>query len=591
MAQQDAMEQVKEVVRQIIKYRFWISVGVAALFGLIAYAVGSGPVRDQFKKEADAIKGAENTVKQYTAAGIPTAAYQPIVEEKTGVLTKDVNAAWRTLYDRQAPLLTWPEPVQERFRKWGRKWPEDIDSSRVVIAQFDYVKAYPEYVDMVYKTFKPFDYQTGEGIVVAAPKEVLLRPAVFSDEKFPGLSKIWAAQERLWIQRTLLEVVAQVNKNAKDWDSAIIREIVTMEVGTAVAQDQRSLAKNEELQDAPKILAPGETEETAEAAATPSGPMSGMMGRFMGGRGAMAGGAGAQDAQSISYVKGENDQQFKKLPIMMTVLVDQDRVQDFLVELENSPMSIQVMDFDLQRPSAAVTKPEKGAAQFGGYGGEMGGGGGMMSSMMRMRGMSGYGGMMGSAQARMMGPMSGMMGGMMGRMGGMPAAAARKGTDVRNVNRADTRKKQEEQASKAKGPSFFDPYFDIVQVTVYGQARFFEPPPPRDASEQTSPGETAAVPDAAATAAAAAQAPDSKTATSPSNTAPVAPDSQAKASAPAEGDAAVKTEGGADDAANKTAAPTGESTSKKDEGPSEADKSAAPSTAPKNETEKTPPKS
>ena len=44
MAQQDAMEQVKEVVRQLIKYRFWISISVAALFGLIAYFVGSGPV-------------------------------------------------------------------------------------------------------------------------------------------------------------------------------------------------------------------------------------------------------------------------------------------------------------------------------------------------------------------------------------------------------------------------------------------------------------------------------------------------------------------------------------------------------------------
>ena len=125
MAQQDAMEQVKEVVRQIIKYRFWISVGVAALFGLIAYAVGSGPVRDAFKKESDAIKGAESTVKQYSSPGFPTKDYEPIVVEKTGVLKNDVDAAWRTLYNRQAPLLTWPETVQERFRKWGRAWPAD----------------------------------------------------------------------------------------------------------------------------------------------------------------------------------------------------------------------------------------------------------------------------------------------------------------------------------------------------------------------------------------------------------------------------------------------------------------------------------
>ncbi len=602
MAQQDAMETAKEVVRQIIKYRFWISVGVAALFGLIAYAVGSGPVRDQFKKEADTIKAAENGVKQYKDASTPTKDYEPIVVEKTGVLTHDVNAAWRTLYNRQAPLLTWPETVQERFSKWGRKWPEDVDSSRVQLAQFDYIKAYPDYVDMVYKTFKPFDYRTGEGIVVAAPKEVLLRPAVFADERFPGLGKIWAAQERLWIQHTLLEVIAQVNKNAKDWDSAIVREILTMEVGTPVAQDQRSVAKNEELQEAPNILAPGETEETAETAAAPSGnsPMAGMMSRMMARGGMMGGGGGgggAQDSQTISYVKGESDGQFKKLPIMISVLVDQDRVQDLLVEMENSPMSIQVMDFELQRPAAKITKPEKGAAQSGGYGGEMGGMG-MMSQMMRMRGMTGYGGMMGGGQGQMM--MQGMMG-RMGRMGGMAPLAARKGTDVRKVNRAEDRKKQEEAASKAKGPSFFDPYFDIVQVTVYGQARFFVPPPPPDPAEQTSPGETAATPDAAAaTAETAAAAPgtDGKTAASPS----AAADSDAKASAPAEGDAVSKTDGatddatkktesGADDATKKTDVPAAESASKKDEGSPEAGKSAAPAAASKNDTEAATPKS
>jgi hypothetical protein len=184
----------------------------------------------------------------------------------------------------------------------------------------------------------------------------------------------------------------------------------------------------------------------------------------------------------------------------------------------------------------------------------------------------------------------------MGRMGGMfgmgAAADRKKGTDVRKQNRAEDRKKQEEQASKAKGPSFFDPYFDIVQVTVYGQARFFLPPPPLDPTEQPSPGDTAAAPDASATAAAApaAPGPDGKTAANP-NSPPPATDSEAKASAPADADAAAKTEGGADNAAKATAPPTGETASKKDDSAAEAGKSAAPSAAPKNDTEGAPPKS
>src|SRR4029079_4618985 len=92
---------------------------------------------------------------------------------------------------------------------------------------------------------------------------------------------------------------------------------------------------------------------------------------------------------------------YKFLPILLSFMIDQDHVQDLLVELENSPMSIQVMDFELMRPTAKVTKPEKGAmGSFASYGGGMMGG--MMQSMMRGRMggemggsmMAGYGGMM-----------------------------------------------------------------------------------------------------------------------------------------------------------------------------------------------------
>jgi hypothetical protein len=592
MAQADAMEQVKEVVRQLIKYRFWISISFAALFGLIAYLVGAGPVRTKADEETKKIKSAETEVKTYSVPTIPTKEYQQIVDEKIPVLTRDVNTAWKTLYDRQAPLLTWPEPVQERFRKWGRKWPDTEDPSRVQLAQVDYINAYKEYVDMVYKTFTPFDYETGEGIVVAAPKEALLRPAEFSDEHLPGLSKIWAAQERLWIQRTLLEVVAQVNKNAnaKDWSSAIIREIEGIEVGNPVAQDQRSLAKNEQLEESAKILAPGETDAPADAGGGAGGGGAG--GGGAPGMPAMGrSGAQNQDTQSVFYVKSGNDSQYKVLPVLMTVLIDQDHVQDFLVELENSPMSIQVMDFELQRPSSKVTKPEKGSApaDFGtGRMGEMGGGlmGGMR--MNRGRGMTGFGGMMGQ-MGQQMGGMRGM-----GRMspdamgfgGGGGTSSARKGVDNRNqAKRSETQKKEAEAAGKAQGPSLFDPYFDIVQVTVYGQARFFNPPPEIPAVEP-SPGETAAATPAAgatpdATAAAPAQTP------SPAGAAGVTPDKPAAPAvpaAPAADGAAPKAEAAAGQtgqppappAGGAGAVPTTDAAAKTEGAPADAGKPAAP---------------
>ena len=50
-----------------------------------------------------------------------------------------------------------------------------------------------------------------------------------------------------------------------------------------------------------------------------------------------------------------------------------------------------------------------------------------------------------------------------------------------------------EELEKRKGPSLVDPYFNIVQVTVYGQARFYNPPP-AEPEAQSSPGDVPATP-------------------------------------------------------------------------------------------------
>jgi hypothetical protein len=327
-----------------------------------------------------------------------------------------------------------------------------------------------------------------------------------------------------------------VNKNAKDWNSAIIRQVELIEVGNPSAQDQYSLAKNEALEEAKKILAPGETEDAAEPSANTS-TMGGMAG-MMKGMGAMAmmgaGAAKQQDSESVYYVKAGNSEQYKILPVQITVLIDQDHVQDLLVELENSPMSIEVKDFELQRPTARVVKPEKGTTPAGGYGGGMMGY--MMGSMMGgRRGMTGYGGMMGDMQSQMR--MQSQMMGSMGRMG-MPGAAAspeRKGKDNRAVDRSKKRKDEEAKVNEAKGPSLFDPYFDIVEVTVYGQARFFNPPP-AEAAAEPSPGAMPAT-SPAPTAAADAASPDAKDAASPDAKAAAPPKS-----APSSTDAATPQE-------------------------------------------------
>ena len=67
---------------------------------------------------------------------------------------------------------------------------------------------------------------------------------------------------------------------------------------------------------------------------------------------------------------------------------------------------------------------------------------------------------------------------------------SRQGTDKRSVEPRGEAQGGDQIGEEAKGHSLFDPYFNIVEVKVYGQARFYNPPPEEPEAEP-SLGETA----------------------------------------------------------------------------------------------------
>jgi hypothetical protein len=476
------MDQVKEFLRQAIKYRFWISVGLSLLLPVIAYAVGSGPIKQKALEEAGKIEQAAKDVKQYAQGTVPNRQYKPAVDEKREILGKDVNASWKKLYARQAPLLTWPSSVEDRLKKWGRKWPENVDASAVQDAIVEYVNSYDRFVTQVYQTFHPFDPIEGTGIVASPTKEILLRPSKFTVESPPELGKVWSAQERLWIQRTLLQVIADVNQNAASWDTAIVRQINLLEVGSPLAQDQVSMVHDGVLEEAPAITNPAIPAATPAAGSTTGSPESSMTSGMVG-MGMMG------ESDHLFYIKTEGAQ-YKVLPFEMTVLVEQNHIQDFLVALENSPMAIQVNDFEMAKPAQRVTKPKKGDSMFPGM---FAGGGSdyttMMSMMMRPPSAGGQTTFGGERDPRTM-----MMMAYSGGSGAASAVPARKGIDTRSISRLKSREEEEKAAAKRTVVTIHDPYYNVVEVTVYGQARFYSPPPEEPAAEPSQSAAAATVP-------------------------------------------------------------------------------------------------
>lgn len=555
------MDQLKQILKQAIKYRFWITVALATILPGVAYVLGSGAIKKKTEEQTNAILGAEKGVKQYASGVLPNHQYKGIVDEKTTVLTQDVNASWKKLYARQAPLLNWPKSVEERFTAWGRKWPEKVDPNVVQLAIVDYVDAYPRAVTEVYKTFDPFDPIEGTGVVAAPSEAILLKPAPFKPDAPPELGKVWAAQERLWIQKTLLQVIAEVNKGAKSWDTAVIKQVNAIEVGNAEAQDQVSLGKGETLVEAEAIVAPGAA-APASAESTSSGAMPGMP---------TPGGGLEEEVQNVLYIKSDSTQ-YKILPVQMSVLIDQNRIQDLLVALENSPMAIQVAEFEMSKPGTRVKKPEKGEGlDFGGmgmyaYSGRMGGMGMMPPGMPRM---SAFGGMMTQMPSAMASYYS------MGSTG----APGKKGVDKRAVDRAKQKQEELKKARQTKTYSIHDPYYYIVEVMVYGQARFYNPPPAE------APGQPSEAAPATAEATAKAEAPAPAT-EAPKTETPTA-EAQKTETEPAKTkeEAAKKEEPptGKEEPAKKEATPPAKEEAAKKEEPTPAKEEAAKESTPKKE--------
>ena len=113
-------------------------------------------------------------------------------------------------------------------------------------------------------------------------------------------------------------------------------------------------------------------------------------------------------------------------------------------------MAIQVMEFEMSKPSTRVVKPVKGQSMnYGEYSGST-----MPADARRSRCMSSAAG---GTRRRLPG----------GRRHAQHRAAVRAAQD-----------RWRTQVKKAAGVTIHDPYFNIVEVTVYGQARFYNPPPP-----------------------------------------------------------------------------------------------------------------
>ena len=267
----------------------------------------------------------------------------------------------------------------------------------------------------------------------------------------PLTVEVRLAQEDLWVYEALLRSIAKTNEEAgaTSYYNAAIKRIRALEIGKPAAMAMRSAKSRLGLGKTTAGGAMGSGGDYMMEGGMGSGEMDmgsgGMMGggeddymmeggSGMMGSGGMMGGGASRDPEMVKkallngrYVDltgepltadSEPYAEFKLMPVHIVVDMDQQKLPNFLVNLANCEMPVDVKQVSI----AADGKMNFSTGGMGGMGG-MGGSGGMMGGYGGDMGgyggdMGGYGGEMGAGSGGEMGAgYGGEMGGYGGEMG------------------------------------------------------------------------------------------------------------------------------------------------------------------------------
>lgn len=451
------MDQLKPILENAYKYRFWIICGLVVSLSLVFSFLAASSTRAQIRQEKDAITASFDQVRMLSSKeNPPNDKSHKAMEGKITAVKEGVREAWQKQYDNQnlgpnklewpvalgkdfidevLPLhpiekITYPTPPEDEildlhrlnYRNYIKK--ELPALSAIIGAKWHPVNEYVTATDDDDKKYL---------VEWAASNQTFLQDSRFDwGNTPPSTLDVLYSQEDLWVLRTLLQVIKDTNGSVEARYKAAIKRIDSILLG----QDVTAMQDDAQLRDPDKA---GGADGGFGGMDSSSGGMGMEMGMGMeegmdGGGGAGMGGGGAgggerpipsgtrADPAHLRYVDnnfegvgaktvrdaltnptGDNAiyAVAKRIPVRIQMSIDQRRLNKFLALCGNAPLQIEVKRVRINRKSSSNPT---------------GGGGGGMGMGMGMDEFGGEGGEMGDEMMEGAGAMEGNMGGEM--MGG-----------------------------------------------------------------------------------------------------------------------------------------------------------------------------
>ena len=431
------MDKARVLLVRLKKYHFWVFTGLVPLLALAVWYLSTGELAAEYKANRDKVESKFNGLSAIVSK---TDHPNKTFEKGTRLLEKnlrdDVDQAWTRVYAVQkTKVLKWPEELSDVV-----EWMDDPGNDKQEIPEdlrdsyWNYVKEeFPNLLKIVDarpywdKTddeegsmsgighrrrvgavgpvgrARPQPAKTEYTVVWDKKNQLLIDESLEFPKGRPTSQQVRFCQENLWVYHALLRAIADVNEGAMGHHNSKIKEIIALHMG----QDASELVK--ESLTPGRIMVAGDVVAGAPPGMADEMP-GGMPGRMPGGMpgfappgegglpsvGALDGGDLRTGAIGLGGVGKPLDDsryvdekgmpiptgtagpaEFKRMPILMRLFMDQREIANLLVRLANAPLPVEIRQLRINTRMQGFTNPR--LMMFGGGqdpGGAMGARGG-----------------------------------------------------------------------------------------------------------------------------------------------------------------------------------------------------------------------
>ena len=372
------MDKVKIALALLKKHHFWVMTCAVILLSFIGWFVATS------KLWADYQKGRDKIVKKFTDLTTINSEERENqkwidgLEKETKQLKTKVRIAWNKVYIEQKDhVLKWPIVLGEKnvkeLEKLGPTQTIPVYIRRVYLNYIS--KEFPQLLKIVDARDMHKDGPggsadkkgAGEGEDPPHDYKVIWNAqnqkeiyAKLDMSEVPSDRLVRNTQEDLWVYQALLTIISQLNDRATGNYNAKVKEIQSLLIGSdAAAEFQAGMSEGhvEKLE--------GGAAPAAGAAAAPAA--ASVVGRYVDEKGVpLPDGGGAAPAAAPDAppaAGGTAAAEFKRMPVVMKLIMDQREISRLLVECANSPLPVEVRQFRLHKKGG--TKPGREPAAGG----------------------------------------------------------------------------------------------------------------------------------------------------------------------------------------------------------------------------------